>query len=154
MRKLLAALSFSLLLFAACGDDDPVDDLAASPGVSGDIYGQNSTPASTESTGGIQAGGDCEDRSGSGGQALIELEDNKFTAPCVQMSTEQGFQIKNNGSNTHNFSVEGVQVVDVDLTPGQENNTENPGIDAGTYKMFCKFHRSGGMEGELRVVEA
>ena len=111
-------------------------------------YSTTTAPAET-GTSGIQAT-ECENRR-SGPQALIEIEDFRFDPPCVEMTTSQGFQLKNNGQNLHNFSVEGVSGIDLDIASGQENNTENPGLDADVYTFFCKYHRAQGMEGELRV---
>lgn len=112
-------------------------------------YSTTTAPAET-GVSGIEAT-ECEDRR-SGPQALIEIEDFRFDPPCVEMTASQGFQLKNNGQVVHNFSVEGVLGIDVDIASGQENNTENPGLNADVYTFFCKYHRGQGMEGELRVV--
>ena len=112
-------------------------------------YGATAAPVDTANSG-IRAA-ECEDRR-SGPQAFIEIEDFRFEPSCVQMTTSQGFQLKNNGENLHNFSVEGVAGIDLDIQSGQENNTETPGFDADVYTFFCKYHRGQGMEGELRVV--
>jgi plastocyanin len=63
-----------------------------------------------------------------------------------------GLSIKNNGDNLHNFSVEGFAGIDVDIQPGEENNTEATELPAGTHVVFCKYHRTtNNMEGELRI---
>jgi hypothetical protein len=45
----------------------------------------------------------------------------------------------NAGTSLHNFSVEG-QSIDKDVQPG-ETETEDLELPAGTYTMFCKYHR-------------
>ncbi len=135
----------AFVLVAACSQDEgsPVVE----PPAAETNYGATDAPADTGAA--IQAT-DCEDRR-SGPQALIEIEDFRFVPTCVQMTTSQGFQLKNNGENLHNFSVEGVSGIDLDISSGQENNTENPGLNADIYTYFCKYHRGRGMEGELKV---
>jgi plastocyanin len=124
MRRALAVVAVGFVAFAACGGDD------------------NGTEATTQ----------CEDRTGAM-QALVLLEDNVFGDECTEMTTAQGFEITNRGSNLHNLSIEGVAMIDLDVQPGETNNTESPGLDAGTYTMFCKYHRAGGMEAGLRIIE-
>ncbi len=154
MRKLAAVLFAGTMLLSACGGDDPqaADD---------------TTPAATEQapeetggdtggdTGGIQAGGNCTDNSKIEGQADLEMQDYQFAPPCLQINADQGLRVHNEGGAAHNLSVEGVAGIDIDVQPGEENNTESTGLSEGTYAMFCKFHReSHQMEGELRVVAA
>jgi plastocyanin len=86
-----------------------------------------------------------------GPDTIIEQRDFKFVPSCVIITTSQGFSIRNKGSVLHNFSVEGFKGLDIDIQPGQENNTETPGLKTGTYTFFCKYHRGRGMTGELRV---
>lgn len=63
-----------------------------------------------------------------------------------------GFSIRNNGSELHNFSVESTTMVDLDIQPGQETNTEAAGLEARSYLIFCKYHRnSNNMVGGLQI---
>ena len=151
MKKLAAILFAGAMLLSACGGDDD-------PEAAGDT-----TPAATDQaaeetdgdTDGIQAGGDCTDNSEVEGQADLEMQDFQFAPPCLQINTEQGLRVHNEGGAPHNLSVEGVAGIDIDVQPGEENNTEATGLTEGTYTIFCKLHReSNDMEGELRVVAA
>lgn len=137
MRRTIAVGWCALTLFSGCADD------AGSPTV------EPPRGMATDDASEIQAA-DCQDLT-SGAQAPIELDDFRFDPPCAEMTTSQGFELQNNGDNLHNFSIEGVSGIDVDITAGEENNTENPGLEADTYTFFCKYHRDQGMEGELRV---
>jgi plastocyanin len=127
----------TLVLLAGCAGDQEGSQTVATP------------PPEAETSEPIQAA-ECQDLR-NGPQALIEISDFRFDPPCVQMTTSQGFTLRNNGENLHNFSVEGFAGIDVDIAAGQENNTETPGLDADVYTFFCKYHRGQGMEGELRV---
>jgi plastocyanin len=72
------------------------------------------------------------------GTTLV-MKDNVFDPTTFTIATGNRITLKNEGANPHNFSVE-----------GQELN-EDFELPAGTYTMFCRFHRAGGMEGTLTV---
>lgn len=144
MRR-LALPVILLTLLAACGNDEPS---VVEPPAGETDYGATATAPAGEPT--PEQSAACTDRR-AGGQALIEFADFRFEPSCVEMTTSQGFQLRNTGDVLHNFTVEGVAAIDLDVEPGQENNTEPAGIDADVYTFFCKYHRSQGMEGELRV---
>jgi plastocyanin len=92
----------------------------------------------------------CDDRS-SGAMATVQIRDFAFDTKCFSVEPGQGLSLHNNGQVLHNFSVEKVAGIDVDIQPGQTNNTEATNLDPGTYTFFCKYHRDRGMEGQLQV---
>ncbi len=141
MRRAAALVFCAMTLLAACSGDEGSPTVAEPP----IDYGTTEPPTDTS---GIQAA-ECQNLR-SGPQAPIEIDDFRFDPPCAEVTTSQGFELQNNGSNLHNFSIEGTGI-DVDIQSEQTNNTENPGLDADTYTFFCKYHRAQGMEGELRV---
>lgn len=103
-----------------------------------------STATSESPTGGSTTG------SPSGG-ATLALKDNVFDPADFTIAAGAQITLKNEGAALHNFSVEG-QDVDKDVKPG-ETETEDvlDGLQPGTYTMFCKYHRSIGMEGTLTI---
>lgn len=146
MRTLLAA-TVICLAFAACGDDvGDTPELTIPPGE--DIT-TTASPAGDDD-GDITAGGDCQDATEAEGQADLEMQDYAFAPTCLVISTSQGLRLHNEGQVEHNWSLE--TGLDVDVSPGDEVNTEATGLDPGTYTFFCKYHREEhDMEGELRV---
>ena len=94
---------------------------------------------------------DCLDAT-AGPMFDVVARDNVFEPKCLIVKGTQGLHMVNEGQRNHNFSVEGVAMIDVDVRPGEELNTESTGLAPGTYRFFCKYHESAGMEGELRVV--
>lgn len=125
-----------LLLSTACGGSDGTDQVVQ-PG-----------PTATA------AAEACTDRTDEGGaQALLTMRDNAFEPTCLRVLADQGLQLVNEGQNLHNLTIENT-MVDIDTQPGAENNTEalagvlEPGR---TYPFFCKYHRAGGMTGELQI---
>jgi plastocyanin len=154
MRKLLVVVAVVLLaLGAACADDSPSD---GSTSASGAPSSSDQPLAGTSPSGdGMTADGDCQDATEPDGPADLEMQDFVFAPSCLEMSTEQGLRIHNEGENEHNFNVEGFGGLDVDVAPGDENNTEATGLNAGEYTFFCKYHReSNDMEGKLVVKAA
>jgi plastocyanin len=105
------------------------------------------TPPATTSTSQSPTGG-ATTGSPSGGTTLT-LKDNVFDPADFTISAGAEITLKNAGGNLHNFSVEG-QDIDKDVQPG-ETETEDLELPPGTYTMFCKYHRSIGMEGTLTV---
>lgn len=142
MRRIVVVSAVAVLLMTACGED------AGSPVVEPPA---TDAPAATDTATGGPSEASCTDLR-SEAAPVIEMQDFRFVPSCVQLTTSQGFGARNTGQNLHNLSIEGVAAVDVDTEPGQENNYEPPGLDADVYTFFCKYHRSSGMEGELRVV--
>jgi plastocyanin len=140
MRKMIVLVGLIALAAGGCARNGQRDIATSEP--------LSSAPRATASA--APSAADCVDRS-AGASAAIEQQDFKFVPDCVVMTTSQGFSIRNAGSVLHNFSVEGVAGIDLDIQPGQTNNTENPGLDADVYTFFCKYHRDRGMEGELRI---
>jgi plastocyanin len=83
-----------------------------------------------------------------GAATTITMTDNAFAPAAITMAPGD-VELVNEGEATHNFTVEG-EGVDVDVDAGA---TGSASIDlaAGTYTVFCEFHRSQGMEGTLTV---
>ncbi|HEY7401265.1 MAG TPA: cupredoxin domain-containing protein [Actinomycetota bacterium] len=97
----------------------------------------SSSPAGGGTTGG---GGAVTD--------TITLTDNAFSPADVTVSGTQ-ISLVNDGQALHNVSIEG-QDIDHDVQPG-ETESEDFELAPGTYTMFCKYHRSQGMEGTLTI---
>jgi len=82
------------------------------------------------------------------GSTLV-LKDNVFEPTDFTIQTGTRITLKNEGAAMHNLTVEG-QDFNKDVNPGETEN-EDFEIPAGTYTMFCRFHRALGMEGTLTV---
>jgi plastocyanin len=79
----------------------------------------------------------------------LALKDNMFDPADLTIATGTDLTLDNQGAALHNFTVEG-QDIDKDIQPG-ETETETIELPAGTYTIFCKYHRALGMEGTLTV---
>jgi plastocyanin len=151
MQKLLAVVVLIVTLFAACGDDGG-RGVATAPA---DRTTDATAPRIDGRPDGTAAGDDCEDAAKGGGPADIEMQDFSFAPRCLEITTDQGLRLHNEGDREHNWSVEGVSGLDVDVSAGDENNTEATGLMPGTFTFFCKYHRERyDMEGALVVKSA
>lgn len=100
---------------------------------------------------------DCIDFTGES-TVLITMVDNRFEPGCFTVSRKQGLRIRNEGVSLHNLSVgfrkalTGLDL-DVDVSSGEENNTEPVGdvLNTGNFKVFCKYHLPT-MVAELEIV--
>jgi plastocyanin len=96
--------------------------------------------------GGATAGADGERSSGT--TSTITMRDDEFVPSAATIAVGD-VALVNEGESPHNFTIEG-QGVDVDVDPGT-TTTQAIDVAAGTYTIFCAFHRSDGMEGSLTV---
>ena len=93
--------------------------------------------------GGETAGGD-----GAAASSTVTMRDNVFV-PSDPVVSAGEVELVNEGASPHTFTVEG-EDVDVQVEAGQ-TVTETIDLAAGTYTLFCEFHRGQGMEGTLTV---
>jgi plastocyanin len=96
------------------------------------------------------AEGACDNLVGSA-PAKLRVRDYAFDRACLAIKTGQALTLTNDGANLHNFSIQNVGSVNVDVKPGATRTTEGLLLDPGEYAFFCKYHRASGMGGELRV---
>jgi plastocyanin len=82
------------------------------------------------------------------GTTLV-MKDNMFEPADFTIQSGTRITLKNEGAALHNLTVEG-QDFNKDVNPGETEN-EDFEIPAGSYTMFCRFHRAQGMEGTLTV---
>jgi plastocyanin len=97
--------------------------------------------------GGGDDGGD-EGGDGTAAATTVTMRDNAFV-PSDPVIASGEIELVNEGASPHTFTVEG-EDVDVEVEAGQ-TVTETVDLPAGTYTLFCEFHRGQGMEGTLTV---
>ena len=92
---------------------------------------------------GANGGGD-----GAAATSTVTMRDNAFV-PSDPVVSAGEVDLVNEGASPHTFTVEG-EDVNVQVEAGQ-TVTETIDLAAGTYTLFCEFHRGQGMEGTLTV---
>ena len=126
------ALAAAALVAPACGDDEeetaPQDTSTASPG------GNTSTASP-------------------GGNAVsVEADDFDFDPKELQTDTGQPLTVKieNSGKATHTFTIDDLDI-DETVSPGEEATVTLTPTNEGTLEFYCRFHKSQGMVGTLKV---
>jgi uncharacterized cupredoxin-like copper-binding protein len=88
----------------------------------------------------------------------VELVDGEINMPESLPAGLTEFTVTNNGTEDHNFEIEGQGIEEVfeeDLAPG-DSNTLQVELAAGEYEVYCPVgdHRDMGMELALTVTES
>jgi plastocyanin len=146
------ALALALLVLSACGGEPTTEPARPSPTPE---VTTEPTAEPTEDPASEPAPGACSDETVSGSaEVTITATDNTFSPDCVIMFAGQGLELVNDGSNVHNFTIDGSDV-SLDLPPGDTTRTEAIGgvVEASTYDFFCSYHRSSGMDGQISITD-
>lgn len=125
-RNVIIAATLGAFALAACSDDGTATATSLAP-----------APTLPTPTAG-----------GSAGETIV-MANSLFTPSEVSAATGTELGLDNQDDAVHNFSVEGSDL-SVEIGAGEEDSVTVT-LDAGTYTMFCEFHRSQGMEGTLTV---
>jgi plastocyanin len=93
-----------------------------------------------------------KDVSSESGKVEIELYDNYFEPTVLEGKPGQKveLELKNEGKAAHTFTISD-QMVDKEVQPGDETETEVTFPQSGQLEFVCKFHQSSGMIGALQV---
>ena len=133
---MLAAALVLILALAACG---------------GSSKGKESEEATTTTIGGqaVESHG-TKDVSGETGKVEIEMYDYYFEPTVLKGTPGQKveLELKNEGKAAHTFTISD-QMVDKEVQPGDETETEVTFPQSGELTFVCKFHQSSGMVGAL-----
>lgn len=68
----------------------------------------------------------------------------------VTIAFEQGFIIKNQGSNLHNVTIPQIDF-DEDIRPGEQIEFLGDRLARGTYDIICRYHPTDEMIGRLTI---
>lgn len=125
--RILVLAAVVALGLAACGDDSGT----TSTGAGAD------TTDTTSSSGGDPYGGGYGDVGGTGTGTDVVATDFQYSLAEVAVAAGDTFQFKNEGQNTHSFTVDGTDI-DIEAAPGDDVPVTAPA--AGTYEAHCRFH--------------
>jgi plastocyanin len=145
----LRALALALVVLAAC-ESEPMQRTTPSPTPAPTV---SPSPVASPTPEGERA---CTDATLTGEvQVRVAARDFSFDPSCLIVLGGQGLSVRNIGANLHNFTIEGSPVA-FDVRPGEVNRTEAIGgaVRPGTYRFYCSYHESQGMEGEIIVSAA
>jgi len=102
--------------------------------------------------GGGGSGGSSSTQEGSSSSKELELDDYYFEPKTVQGNAGQKItlELKNEGSTEHNFTLSD-QGIDQDVEEGESAEITVTVPQSGSVRFYCKYHRSMGMTGALKV---
>jgi plastocyanin len=140
MRNIrIVLLPVAIMLMGVACSGDSTNSATTQPPAATTTQTASETPSGGETTGGTT------------GTSTLILKDNVFDPAELSVAAGSELTLKNEGSNLHNFSIDG-QDVDKDVNAGEtEQEDVLEGLQPGTYTFFCKYHRSLGMEGTLTI---
>ena len=141
-RGLLVIAAF-FLVFAAAGCGGKSGGSSES--------GSESTTSTTINGTQVDSHG-TKDVSGETGKVEIELDDNYFDPTILKGKPGQKveLELKNEGNNPHTLTISD-QMVDQEIQPGDEAETEVTFPQSGQLEFVCRFHQSKGMVGVLQT---
>lgn len=120
-KRLLGIVLVASLSLAACGGGD------------GDATGDPANGGSTDT---------------GSAASTVTMTDNEY-APAEPVIAAGDVELVNEGASPHTFTIDG-EDVDVEVAAA-ETATATVDLEAGTYTLFCQFHRAQGMETTLTV---
>ena len=134
MRKLFVLAIAAALLLAACGGDD-------------DDSGGSASKAPVQLSGKVN---DKGTKTVSGSSISLEADDFYFNPTFIEAKpgTKLSIEIENEGSATHNFSIDSANL-SKDITPDGKATVEVTVPSSGSLNFYCKFHKSSGMQGAI-----
>jgi plastocyanin len=132
MRKLFVLAIAAALLLAACGGDDDSGSASKAP---------------------VQLSGKVNDKGTktvSGSSIELEADDFYFSPTFIEAKpgAKVSLEIKNEGSATHNFSIDSANI-SKDITPDGKATVEVTVPASGSLNFYCKFHKASGMQGAI-----
>lgn len=81
---------------------------------------------------------------------VVLMVDFEFSPDPVAVPQCVSIEFTNRGTQRHNFSIEDTSVVG-DVSVDGRRETGPLGLGAGTYTLFCKYHRDAGMTTTLTI---
>jgi plastocyanin len=112
------------------------------------LVGRNNTP--TPTGGGPQTTGAANP--GTGGSIAVEAKDNAFAPKSLTAKAgDITIDVKDTGQAPHTFTISELSADSGNINAGASATVTLKGVQAGTYKFFCKYHEALGMTGTLTV---
>ena len=145
MKTITALLAVAALGLAACGSSDDNSSASSSSGSSsaaGGGYGSGGSKT-TSSNAATSTGS---------GEVKLGMVDDKFQPTTItgKAGSTVKVELKNNGRNEHNFTIES-QKVDKDVEAGEDATVTVKIPASGTVQFFCEYHKGLGMTGTVKA---
>jgi plastocyanin len=157
MKTLTALVAVASLALAACGSSGYSSNSSSNTAASsskttnsasggGGAYGYGGgSSAKKKST----AAAGTSARSGS---ITIAMHDNFFGTKVItgKPGSTVKVTLKNEGSNQHNFKIDGQKAADADVAPGATGTATVKIPTSGSLQFYCEYHKGLGMVGTVK----
>jgi plastocyanin len=144
MKTFTALLAIGTLALAACGSSDDNSSSAASTSSSaGGAYGASSKTTKTTAV----------SSSSSSGTTEVEMDDDYFKPKTItgKAGSTVKIELKNEGSNEHNFKIDSQKQADADVEPGKTATLSVKIPTSGSVQFYCEYHKGLGMVGTVKA---
>jgi plastocyanin len=144
MKTFTALLAIGTLALAACGSSDDNSSSAASTSSSaGGAYGASSKTTKTTAV----------SSSSSSGTTEVEMDDDYFKPKTItgKAGSTVNVELKNEGSNEHNFKIDSQKQADADIEPGKTATLSVKIPTSGSVQFYCEYHKGLGMVGTVKA---
>jgi plastocyanin len=147
MKTFPVLLAVAALGLAACGSSSnnsssssPTSTSAAAGGGGYGGASSNKTTAASSSS------------ASSSGAKEVEMEDNFFKQKTItgKAGSTVKIELKNTGSNEHNFKIDSQKQADADVKPGKTATVTVKIPASGSVQFYCEYHKGLGMVGTVK----
>jgi plastocyanin len=81
------------------------------------------------------------------------MDDNYFKPKTItgKAGSTVKIELKNEGSNEHNFKIDSQKQADADVAPGKNATVSVKIPTSGTVQFYCEYHKGLGMVGTVKA---
>jgi plastocyanin len=142
MKTFPVVLAIAALGLAACGSssNNSSSSSTSTSAAAGGGYGGASSNKTTAA-------------SSSSGKTVVDMEDNFFKQKTIKgkAGSTVKIELKNDGSNEHNFKIDSQKQADADVSPGKTATVSVKIPASGSVQFYCEYHKGLGMVGKVKA---
>jgi plastocyanin len=144
MKTFPVVLAIAALGLAACGSssNNSSSSSTSTSAAAGGGYGGASSNKTTAAS-----------SSSSSGKTVVDMEDNFFKQKTItgKAGSTVKIELKNDGSNEHNFKIDSQKQADADVSPGKTATVSVKIPASGSVQFYCEYHKGLGMVGKVKA---
>jgi plastocyanin len=151
MIKTMSLVCAAAMGLAACGGSSYSSNTSSSSkpassssaAASGGGYGGGTKSSATKTTVASSSGGSS---------TTILMKDNFFQGKTItgKAGSTVKINLKNVGSNDHNFKIDSQKQADADVSPGKSATVSVKIPASGSVQFYCEYHKGLGMVGTVK----
>ena len=150
MSKITAVMAVAALAvpLAACGSSSNSSSStgAAAASGGGGGYGSGGSSSTAKTT-------TASSSSASSGEVKVNMVDDAFQPKTItgKAGSTVKVELKNTGSNEHNFKIDSQKQADADVKPGEDATVTVKIPTSGSVHFYCEYHKGLGMVGTVKA---